>query len=148
MVESTSKAWELESLETIPELKTPSLCEIWTWQGDTSVLPYKFESILNSASTKGEEEFYKHNELKEKYIKDARFNPDGFYFLTYRSQAIGLTLAMPKADDPTTYEIPYLVSTTSHRNKGVEAALLSLILTFCKKAGAKKVIVDAPSEDL
>ena len=111
-------------------------------------MPYKFESILNSASTKGFEEFYKHNELKEKYIKDARFNPDGFYFLTYRSQAIGLTLAMPKADDPTTYEIPYLVSATSHRNKGVESALLSLILTFCKKAGAKSVVVDAPSEDL
>ena len=88
-----------------------------------------------------------HSELKEKYIKDARFNPDGFYFLTYRSQAIGLTLAFPKADDPETYEIPYLVSATSHRNKGVEAALLSLILAFCKKAGAKRVEVHPPSED-
>ena len=90
MVDSGSSAvtneaagFELNPFETVPDLKVPPLCEIWNWQGDTSVLPYKFESVLNSASTL--EEHYKHGELKQKYIKDARFNPDGFFFLTYRS---------------------------------------------------------------
>ena len=55
----------------------------------------------------------------------------GFFFLTYRSQAIGLTLAYPSETDPETYEIPFLLSVPSHRNKGVEQALLSLILTYC-----------------
>ena len=90
MVDSGSSAvtheaagFELNPFDAVPDLKVPPLCEIWNWQGDTSVLPYKFESVLNSASTF--EEHYKHGELKEKYIKDARFNPDGFFFLTYRS---------------------------------------------------------------
>ena len=81
-VTTEASGFELNSLEQVPEVQTPALCEIWTWQGDTSVLPYKFESVLNSASS-FEDEHYKHNELKEKYIKDARFNPDGFFFLTY-----------------------------------------------------------------
>ena len=82
LIQSTLEAFYVQ-FETVPDLKVPPLCEIWNWQGDTSVLPYKFESVLNSASTL--EEHYKHGELKQKYIKDARFNPDGFFFLTYRS---------------------------------------------------------------
>ena len=88
----------LESLDKIPELVVPSLCEIWNWQGDTSVLPFKFESVLNSASI--ENENYSHNKLKQEYIMDDRFDPMGFFFLTYRSQAIGLTLAFQNRDDP------------------------------------------------
>ena len=85
MVESANKTsgYQLSPFEKVPELKVPSLCEIRNWQGDTSVLPYKFESVLNSCSTI--EENYEHAKLKEKYIKDSRFDPDGFFFLTYRS---------------------------------------------------------------
>ena len=53
----------LNSLETLPEMVTPSLCEIWNWQGDTSVLPYKFESVLNACST--DPELYNHTALKQ-----------------------------------------------------------------------------------
>ena len=56
----------LNSLENIPEMVTPPLCEIWNWQGDTSVLPYKFESVLNASST--DPEFYSHSELKQQYV--------------------------------------------------------------------------------
>ena len=55
----------LDSME-IPELTVPSLCEIWNWQGDTSVLPYKFESVLNAASMQLES--YDHNKLKQTYV--------------------------------------------------------------------------------
>ena len=111
-------------------MQTPSLCEIWNWQGDTSVLPYKFESVLNAAST---EAIYAHGDLKQEYIKSARFDPDGFFFLTYRSNAIGLTLAYRCEDDPNTFELPFLVSVPNHRNKGVEKALLALILQYCQR---------------
>ena len=124
----------LQSLETLPEMLTPSLCEIWNWQGDTSVLPYKFESVLNSSSI--EQEHYSHGELKQQYIQDERFDPDGFFFLTYRSNAIGLTLAYKVANDneeEIIYEIPFLVCVPSHKDKGVEKALLALILQYCKK---------------
>ena len=48
--------------------------------------------------------------------------------MTYRSNAIGLTLAYRAIDDENTFEIPFLVAVPSHRNKGVEKALLALIL--------------------
>ena len=53
-----------------------------------------------------------------------------------------------KEGDNSVYEIPYLVSVPSHRDKGVEEALLSLILTYCANKGAKTVRVLAPPECL
>ena len=83
--------------------------------------------------------------MKQEYVKCDRFDPLGFFFLTYRSNAIGLTLAYKCADE-TTYEIPFLLTVPSHRNKGVEKALLALILEYCKNKGASRVILKgAPS---
>ena len=49
MVETTVAA--LQSVTNPPSnIHAPELCEIWTWQGDTSILPFKFESVLNSAA--------------------------------------------------------------------------------------------------
>ena len=144
----SGKGWiltDLDSQET-PELTVPSLCEIWNWQGDTSVLPYKFESVLNSASM--EIESYNHNKLKQTYIQDERFDPMGFFFLTSRSSAIGLTFALVSKDDPSHYEIPYLVADPKHKNKGVESALLALILRYCKEKGAKSVTLQSPPQNL
>ena len=68
--ESSHPTYELKSLEGLGEVQVPSLCEIWNWQGDTSVLPYKFESVLNAASGNGgeidieESGPYSHSELK------------------------------------------------------------------------------------
>ena len=81
-------------------------------------------------------------------MQSARFDPDGFFFLTYRSNAIGLTLAFPAQDDPTTFEVPFLVAVPSHRNKGVEKALLALILEYCKNKGGKKVVIKSPTPNL
>ncbi len=35
----------LTDLSNIPETQVPNLSEIWNWQGDTSVLPYKVRSF-------------------------------------------------------------------------------------------------------
>ena len=55
MVDQESALITVAQLENMPvdfsNVKTPELCEIWTWQGDTSILPFKFESVLNSAAT-------------------------------------------------------------------------------------------------
>ena len=51
MVEAhTQLAYLAVMPKELPQIKTPDLCEIWTWQGDTSILPFKFESVLNSAA--------------------------------------------------------------------------------------------------
>ena len=52
MVDSFLLKGTLDSVGSgIEQQKTPDLCEIWTWQGDTSILPFKFESVLNAAAT-------------------------------------------------------------------------------------------------
>ncbi len=37
-------------LKKIVQNKVPQLHEIWTWQGDTSVLPHKVVEIINQVS--------------------------------------------------------------------------------------------------
>ena len=143
---SSGSDFVLESLDSIPELEVPYLCEIWNWQGDTSVLPFKFESVLNAASI--EPEAYSHTKLKQTYVSDERFDPMGFFFLTSRSQAIGLTFAFKSETDEDTFEIPYLVCVPKHKEKGVEQALLSLILTYIKQKGGKRVVLKAPAQNL
>ena len=62
MVENNQVTYKLRNFNNLPEVKVPSLHEIWNWQGDTSVLPFKFESVLNSAST--DPELFCANDLK------------------------------------------------------------------------------------
>lgn len=41
-MEASVETYELTAdLGSVPETQAPFLCEIWNWQGDTSVLPYK-----------------------------------------------------------------------------------------------------------
>ena len=76
MVQSTVYTLDLTAHQ-IPELKVPSLCEIWNWQGDTSVLPHKFQSVLNSCVNEhkvpswddDESDYFQHKTLKQQYLK-------------------------------------------------------------------------------
>ena len=63
-------------------------------------MPFKFESVLNSAATEPDyvgfgKSVFKHTELKKQYIDRKDFDPDGFFFITYRSSPIGLALTLP-----------------------------------------------------
>ena len=44
-------------LKETEKVQVPYLHEVWTWQGDTSVLPFKVVEILNSVSVFKEEDF-------------------------------------------------------------------------------------------
>jgi hypothetical protein len=46
MVETSGSAFILSDIQSLTQedFPTPFLCEIWNWQGDTSVLPYKVTS--------------------------------------------------------------------------------------------------------
>ena len=103
-------------MEGLAEVQVPSLCEVWNWQGDTSVLPFKFESVLNAASE--DCELFVASELKTKYTQGGSWDPMGFFFLTYRSQTIGLAFALSAGNG--IFEIPYLVCVPSFLGKGVE----------------------------
>ncbi|TNV77950.1 hypothetical protein FGO68_gene5615 [Halteria grandinella] len=140
MVESTAiPHFKLSNLQStqLPETQAPFLCEIWNWQGDTSVLPYKWVEVLSSVS--GSETAYDSKTLKQSYVSSPQFDPNAFFFLTYRSHAIGLCLVWPTPDGQ--FEIKHLCSVPSHRGKGVEECLLGLALKYCKGKGAKEVTI-------
>lgn len=65
----------------------------------------------------------------------------------FRSHAIGLVLAWPESS-PSEFILKHLCSVPSHRNKGVEEALLSLVLGYCKGKGATKVTVRLDEEPM
>jgi hypothetical protein len=40
--------------ETPPgPITVPDLCEVWNWEGDASVLPFKWEALIQSAFSSG-----------------------------------------------------------------------------------------------
>ena len=43
---SKTETFVLSNLADIPDSQVPFLCEIWNWQGDTSVLPHKVFEIV------------------------------------------------------------------------------------------------------
>ncbi len=131
----------MESLDTIQiphtpvQFKTPDLCEIWTWQGDTSILPFKFESVLNAAAMPKDHvgfgcQKFNHVDLKKQFIDRNDFDPNGFFFITYRSTAIGLALTLK---DDQGWTIPFLTAIPSHYGKGVENCLLNLVIQYLQK---------------
>jgi hypothetical protein len=46
MVEELCATFEITEFSSQSEINVPSLCEIWNWQGDTSVLPYKVYKLI------------------------------------------------------------------------------------------------------
>ena len=45
-MEASVETYEFTAdLGSVPETQAPFLCEIWNWQGDTSVLPYKVRIV-------------------------------------------------------------------------------------------------------
>eukprot|EP00347_Sterkiella_histriomuscorum_P018578 403344980 len=132
------QTYVLNDLTNIPEPQVPYLSEIWNWQGDTSVLPYKWVEVLNAVAGQGE--VYDTKYLKANFLQSKSFDPDAFFFITYRSHAIGLCLAWPSTDNQT-FEIKHLSSVPSKRNQGVEEALISLVLSYIKSKGGNKAIV-------
>ena len=126
----------------------PDLHEIWTWEGDTSILPHKVTEILNSVSVFDEndpkfadddpfeafERPYKADEIKARLkclMADNAFQPDGFFFLTNRSQAVGCCMVLTTPEK--TFKIEYLSTIPGSIGSGVEQSLILLALKFCFK---------------
>ena len=55
MVDSGCVHLALDNLDNIPTLEVPKLTEIWNWQGDTSVLPDKWASVISAIANENGE---------------------------------------------------------------------------------------------
>jgi len=110
------------------ELKTPRFYETWTWQGDLTVLPDKWMSLIKSSSLEIDR-----NYLKENYYSNPKFDQKSFFFLTHRSETAGCVYLNRYRSDTDTeadeYHIEFfLVNNKKHLGKGVEEGLLSLCI--------------------
>uniref|UniRef100_A0A7S3CJJ1 N-acetyltransferase domain-containing protein n=1 Tax=Strombidium rassoulzadegani TaxID=1082188 RepID=A0A7S3CJJ1_9SPIT len=147
------------------KISVPSLHEIWTWQGDTSILPHKVTEILNQVSKfdLGDPRFQNEDpfdfEKPFKSVQIARqirelqeggsFDPSAFFFITYRSQAVGCCMVV--RDDPNSldFKIEYLATVPKSIGSGVEETLVQLALKYIlSHEGEVKIAVEMENEFL
>ena len=109
------------------EFKIPYLHETWTWEGDESVLPYKWAEIIRRSEIlekKGQEFDL---DVVKKYLKTNYYGLDdfdklSFFFITYRSQVMACSYFNNK-----TNTIDFFLINPKELNKGLENGLFSLI---------------------
>lgn len=106
----------------IPEYRTPLYYESWVWEGDKSVLPYKWTELINDSKINipGINQYSNIDEfLKKNYYKNPDFDEKSFLFTTHRSQTAGCAYL----DKDNT--IKFLIVGKNHKNKQVEHSLIS-----------------------
>lgn len=106
--------------------KTPFLYETWIWEGDESVLPYKWVDLIKNSKViqvNSDTDFQKVKDyLKQNYHGKDSFDKQSFFFITSRSEVAGC--AYLNKDNST---IEYYIINPKHINKGVEEGLFALI---------------------
>ncbi len=95
------------------EPQVPILHEIWNWEGDKSVLPSKWVFIIQKARGSSPSK----EELLHDYIDVPEFDPNGFFFLTKRSKAVGCAIVV---NNKGKFEIHYLCTLSKEKQVYVD----------------------------
>jgi hypothetical protein len=107
--------------------KIPFLYETWTWEGDESVLPFKWiDLIKNSDLLEKKNEQYDfdkiNNYLKDNYYGLNTFDKLSFFFITNRSEVTGCAYL-----NKLNCTIDYFLVNKKFFGNGVENGLFNLI---------------------
>lgn len=118
---------QLSSIEfTREKYKTPFLYETWVWEGDESVLPYKWVDLIKNSKVipvNSEADFQNVKEyLRQNYYGNNNFDKQSFFFITSRSEVAGC--AYLNKENST---VEYYIINPKYVNKGVEEGLFALI---------------------
>ena len=119
---------DISKFEYSPELfKIPHLHETWTWEGDESVLPYKWAEIISKSEIMQKQGREFDLESVKKYLKENYYGLDtfdklSFFFITYRSKVMACSYFNTK-----TNTIDFFLINPKELNKGLENGLFSLI---------------------
>merc|ERR1712224_916148 len=97
---SPSEVWMMRDLSTNPVHDTskavvPEMFEQWCWEGDKSVLPFKWEQAVTDCCD-GQ---VSPNARRPWEIPG--FDEQGIFFLTNRSDTCGIAVALPLGTDET-----------------------------------------------
>ena len=134
---------DLSKLDYSPEtFKIPHLHETWTWEGDESVLPYKWAEIISKSEILQKQGKEFDLESVKKYLKDNYYGLDNFdklsfFFITYRSQVMACSYFNVK-----TNTIDYFLINPKGFNKGLENGLFSLIYKRIIGLNIKKISIN------
>jgi hypothetical protein len=120
------------------EIKIPFLYEYWNWVGDTSILPTKWLELLKKHDSQSRSTTFSgitRDLLINRYVRDSKFDPQGFFFLTTRSETVSGVLIWPLDHDRC--ELVCLASLPSHREKETTEAVISLGINYAIEKGFK-----------
>lgn len=133
------------------KFKIPFLYETWTWEGDESVLPYKWTNLIKtsnlSISIDSSNQLNLHKEadfnnmkgyLKEHYYGKTNFDKQSFFFITYRSDVAACAYIDVNHDNT----IDYFLVNQKHIGKNVEEGLMYLIFNRAKNLKINKIKVN------
>ena len=113
----------------------PDLYEIWTFEGDTSVLPSMWCDLVNCCFPEREEPFTD-NQFINEFSSKPQWCPDGFFMITTRSKAVGTAFAWRDTMAPDAEcRLHWLAVHPNHRGKGIGELLVSLVVNFFKETG-------------
>ena len=124
------------------EFKIPYLHETWTWEGDESVLPYKWAEMIRISGILGKkgEEFNLDNVkkyLKTNYYGLNDFDKLSFFFITYRSKVMACAYFNIK-----TNTIDYFLINPKGFDKGLENGLFSLLYKRITALKNEKIFIN------
>ena len=134
---------DLSKLDYSPEtFKIPHLHETWTWEGDESVLPYKWAEIISKSEILQKQGKEFDLESVKKYLKDNYYGLDSFdklsfFFITYRSQVMACSYFNVK-----TNTIDHFLINPKGFNKGLENGLFSLLYKRIIGLNIKKIYIN------
>jgi hypothetical protein len=145
------------------EHKVPFLYETWCWEGDESVLPYKWIELLKQSDLINKftlEELKEY--IKEKYYKNSNFDKKSFYFITHRSDVAGCVYlnsnsnsqssSIKEGEKLSVVEF-LLLNKKKHGDKGVEEALINLAVNRAQSLNlteekVKSIFVDMSTSNI
>ena len=110
------------------------LYEVWNWVGDTSILPIKWFEFLKRVDAKAGTDTFAHvskEYLLRTYVTQPLFDPDGFFFITTRSEVAACVLVWPVNEQEC--ELKELAISPAHEAKGVGYSLVALALNYARQ---------------
>ena len=128
--------------------KTPYLHETWTWEGDESVLPYKWAEIISKSEILQKQGKEFDLDSVKKFLKDNYYGLDSFdklsfFFITYRSQVMACSYF-----NSSTNTIDYFLINPKGFNKGLENGLFSLIYKRIVGLNIKKIYINMDNTNI
>ena len=122
------------------EVKIPFLYEMWNWVGDTSILPTKWGELLKKHDLQSGTETFKglnREVLNARFVRNEKFDPYGFFFITTRSEVVSGVLVWPI--DRNSCELVAAAALPGHRDREVAHAAIGLSLNYAISKGFQRV---------